>query len=110
MPTASQTIGGRYRVLRSAGSGGMASVVVAEDCLLGRQVAIKRLHVERVAGFSGRFRREARIGASISHPNLVAVYDVFPVDDDLLLVMEYVEGQTLAEALQDGPLEPARAL
>jgi serine/threonine-protein kinase len=110
MATASQTIGGRYRVLRSVGSGGMASVVVAEDCLLGRQVAIKRLHVERAAGFSGRFRREARIGASISHPNLVAVYDVLPVDDDLLLVMEYVDGQTLAEAVQGGPLDPPRAL
>ena len=110
MATVSQIIGERYRVLRSVGTGGMASVVVAEDCVLGRRVAIKRLHVERVAGFSGRFRREARIGASISHPNLVAVYDVLPVDDDLLLVMEYVEGQTLAEALGDGRLEPSRAL
>jgi eukaryotic-like serine/threonine-protein kinase len=110
MATSAPTIAGRYRVLRSVGSGGMASVVLAEDCVLGRQVAIKRLHVERVAGFSGRFRREARIGASLSHPNLVAVYDVLEVDDDLLLVMEYVEGQTLAEALQDGPLKPGRAL
>ena len=110
MATASQTIAGRYRVLHPVGSGGMATVVVAEDTLLGRRVAIKRLHTERVAGFSGRFRREARIGASISHPNLVAVYDVLPAEGDLLLVMEYVDGRTLADALQAGPLDPPRAL
>src|SRR5215208_4655230 len=110
MATASDLIAGRYRVSHEVGSGGMASVVVAEDTILGRRVAIKRLHAERVESFSGRFRREARIGAAISHPNLVAVYDVLPVEDDLLLVMEYVEGQTLADALRDGPLDPRRAL
>ena len=68
---------GRYRLERRLGSGGMADVWLAEDQELGRNVAIKMLH-ERYAGdtqFVERFRREATHAASLSHPNIVSIYD-----------------------------------
>ncbi len=103
-------IAGRYRTIERVGSGGMAVVLLAEDERLGRQVAIKRLHAESPETTAERFRREARLGASLNHPNVVAVYDIVTDDEGVLIVMEYVEGETLRDAIERGPLEPKRAL
>jgi serine/threonine protein kinase len=93
---------GRYTLERRLGAGGMAAVWLARDERLGRHVAIKALS-DTLAGEEGyvrRFRREARVAAGLSHPNLVRVFD-FGDDPRPYLVMEYVEGGTLAEHLRD---------
>ena len=100
----------RYRVLRRLGSGGMATVFQVEDERLGRQVAVKRLHAHSPEDMARRFDREARLGASLNHPNLVAVYDTLTDPEGVLIVMEYVGGPTLAQVLRDGAPEPERAL
>ena len=84
---------GRYTLERRLGAGGMAAVWLARDERLGRHVAIKALS-DTLAGEEGyvrRFRREARVAAGLSHPNLVRVFD-FGDDPRPYLVMEYVEG------------------
>jgi len=100
----------RYRVIRTLGAGGMASVVLAEDERLGREVALKRLHPHSADELAERFRREAKIGASLAHPNVVRVFDSIADGDDVVLVMEYVQGEDLSTALRRGPLERARGL
>jgi len=100
----------RYRVIRPLGSGGMATVYLAQDERLGRRVAIKQLHAEGPADMARRFEREAKLGASLNHPNIVAVFDTVTVDEGVLIVMEYVEGETLSQALADGALTVDRAL
>src|SRR3954470_14828128 len=102
-------LGGRYRVERPLGSGGMATVFLCEDERLGRQVAVKRLHSHSADDVAQRFVREAKLGASLNHPNIVSVYDTVTEDESVLIVMEYVEGETLGEALEKGPMEPERA-
>jgi eukaryotic-like serine/threonine-protein kinase len=95
---------GRYRVDRLLGAGGMATVWLAHDERLGRAVAIKEMSPALADDerFVARFRREARIAASLSHPNLVRVFD-FAVDGGRpFLVMEHVPGGTLAERLDNG--------
>ncbi|MEJ7714181.1 MAG: protein kinase [Thermoleophilaceae bacterium] len=99
-------IGERYRVVERLGTGGMATVLLAEDERLGRRVALKRLHLGSGPEVGERFRREARLGASLSHPNVVGVYDVVNHEDQVVLVMEYVEGRTLAEVLAEGAARP----
>ena len=93
---------GRYTLERRLGAGGMAAVWLARDERLGRPVAIKALSDTLVGeeGYVRRFRREARVVAGLSHPNLVRVFD-FGDDPRPYLVMEYVEGGTLAEHLRD---------
>lgn len=103
-------IAGRYRVVGRLGSGGMASVVLAEDERLGRRVAVKRFRGGGEEDGLRRFNREARVGASLNHPNIVAIYDTFVDDDGVAIVMEYVEGGTLQEALRRGPLALGQAL
>ena len=99
----------RYRELRLLGHGGMATVTLAQDTLLRRRVALKRVHAHAASEqASTRLRREALVGARLSHPNLVAVYDVAATESDLVVVMEYVEGETLRDLLARGPLAPAR--
>src|SRR4051794_19280499 len=88
----------------------MATVLLAEDERLGRQVAVKRLHAESPEDTAQRFRREARLGASLNHPNVVSVFDIVSDDEGVLIVMEYVEGETLRDAIERGPLPPARAV
>ena len=100
-----ELLAGRYQRLETIGAGGMARVVLAQDERLGRKVAIKRLHADSPADTARRFEREARLGASLNHPNIVAIYDVDVEAEDVLIVMEYVEGQTLKEALAHGALE-----
>lgn len=97
---------GRYRISRRLGVGGTAAVFLAWDERLGREVAIKRLHGAEVAAQTGRrLRREAQVMAALRHPNLVTVFDMLMEEDDLLLVMEYVPGETLGDVLVLGPLE-----
>jgi Protein kinase domain len=100
----------RYRVLRRLGAGGMATVYLAEDERLGRKVAVKRMHADSPEDVAKRFDREARLGASLNHPNLVAVFDTVTDDEGVLITMEYVDGPTLAQALKNGPLPVERAL
>jgi len=101
---------GRYRQLRAIGTGGMARVFLAEDERLGRRVAVKVLHAHSPEEAARRFHREARIGASLSHQNLVVVYDVDTDGESVLIVMEYVEGTTLADELRTGPLPGDRVI
>jgi hypothetical protein len=101
---------GRYRLVRRLGRGGMATVFLAVDERLAREVALKRLHSDSPEDAASRFAREARLGAALNHPNLVAVYDAVADGDGVLIVMEYVPGRNLAQLLDEGPLELDRAL
>ena len=93
----------RYREIERLGAGGMATVTLAEDTLLGREVALKRVHSAGDPHGSLRLKREALVGASLNHPNLVSVYDAETQDDgDVVIVMEYVEGETLSAVLRAG--------
>src|SRR5215212_3832526 len=103
-------LAGRYRVVAPLGSGGMATVLLCEDERLGRRVAVKRLHADSPDDVARRFTREARLGASLNHPNLVSVYDTVTDAESVLIVMELVEGETLRSALARGPLPRERAL
>ena len=96
-------LGGRYRLERRLGAGGMATVWLATDERLGRPVAVKLLSEgsEGDEEFGRRFRREAKLAAGLHHPNLVSVYD-FRTDPRPYLVMEYVEGGSLAELIDRG--------
>lgn len=104
---------GRYRVLSHIADGGMATVYLALDTRLDREVALKVMR-PGLAGdetFVSRFRREARSAARLSHPNVVAVFDQGEDDGNIFLAMEYVPGQTLREVMQaEGPLTPRAAL
>src|SRR3954451_21711674 len=110
MPVQTTLITGRYRTIERVGSGGMATVLLAEDERLGRQVAIKRLHAEAPEDTARRFSREAKLGASLNHPNLIAVYDIVTYDEGVLIVMEYVDGETLRDAINRGPVPITRAI
>jgi serine/threonine protein kinase len=95
------------------GRGGMATVELAHDGHLGRKVAIKRLSVALTGDevFLERFLREARMAAQLSHPNIVAVFDVGEDDGVPYIVMEYVEGETLADLMErKGQVDPDRAV
>jgi serine/threonine-protein kinase len=104
MTAPGRLLAGRYRVVRHLGSGGMAAVYLAEDEALERKVAVKRLHAPPESETGRRIAREARLGAALNHPGLVTVYDTLADEDALLLVMEYVPGETLADAIARGPL------
>ncbi len=108
-----RVLDGRYRVLSHIADGGMASVYLALDQRLDREVAVKimRHSLTRDETFVSRFRREARSAARLSHPNVVAVFDQGADDGDMFLTMEYVPGRTLREVLSnEGPLTPRAAL
>jgi serine/threonine-protein kinase len=92
---------GRYRIVRKLGTGGMANVYLAEDEVLGRRVAIKILN-DRHAGddqFVERFRREAKNAASLSHPNIVSIYDRGEAEGTYYIAMEYLDGRSLKELI-----------
>ena len=115
--TQPRLLGGRYELDGVVGRGGMAEVYRARDIRLDRIVAIKTLRADlaRDQIFQARFRREAQSAASLNHPNIVAVYDTgedtvtgVPVP---YIVMEYVDGRTVRDLLQDGHrLLPERSL
>src|SRR5216117_1131508 len=104
MPLAPGTQLGPYEILSQLGAGGMGEVYRARDPRLGRDVAIK-VSAEH---FSERFEREARVIASLNHPNICTLHDVGPN----YLVMELVDGPTLAERIKQGavPLDEALGL
>jgi len=107
---AGELIAGRYRRLGTIGVGGMARVALAEDERLRRRVAIKALHADSLEDSAERFEREAQLGASLNHPNLVSIYDVITDSESVLIVMEYVEGKTLKDAISEGPLDGETAI
>lgn len=103
----------RYEILERIGGGGMAVVYKARCTLLNRIVAIKVLRQQFAVDedFVRRFRREAQAAASLSHPNIVSIFDVGQDNDTYFIVMEYVEGETLKDLIKrEAPLEPARAV
>ncbi len=106
-------LSGRYELHRRIARGGMAEVFLARDQLLDRPVAVKVLFPQYAADptFVARFRREAQAAANLNHPSVVAVYDWGHQDDTYFIVMEYVEGQSLAELLaEEGTVDVNRAL
>ncbi|MGL6234144.1 MAG: Stk1 family PASTA domain-containing Ser/Thr kinase [Segniliparus sp.] len=114
--TTPKHLGGRYTLGEAIGYGGMSEVHIARDERLGREVAIKLLRPDlaRDPRFYLRFRREAQNAASLNHPMIVSVFDTGESASDQgpmpYIVMEYVDGQTLREALQDGPLTTEQVL
>src|SRR5919109_3951064 len=100
----------RFRVHGRLGEGGTATVFLAEDCVLCRDVAIKRLHAEGSEADIRRFRREARLGASLIHPNLVTIFDTISGSDGVLIVTEYVRGRPLSDLIGQEGMEPTRLL
>jgi predicted Ser/Thr protein kinase len=109
MATTPLLLGDRYEVGRLLGAGGMAEVFEGRDRLLARRVAIKVLLAEfaQDPSFLVRFKREAQAAASLSHPNIVAVYDTGVEGGTNFIVMEYVEGRTLRDLLRIGGPPPA---
>ncbi|GEC88283.1 Stk1 family PASTA domain-containing Ser/Thr kinase [Brevibacillus brevis] len=108
-----QRLGGRYQIESRVGGGGMAIVYKAKDLILNRPVAVKVLRSQfgTDEDFVNRFRREAQAVASLSHPNVVGVYDVGQEGDTHYMVMEYIEGYTLKEVIiQRGALPVEEAV
>ena len=112
-------VAGRYRLIRQLGRGGMGAVWLGEDELAGRLVAVKELRApdgvtdaEREV-FRKRALQEARSAARLAHPNAVILHDVIPAtsaDDAVYLIMEYIDGASLAQVIErDGPLSEPRA-
>jgi serine/threonine protein kinase len=97
---------GPYEILEAIGSGGMGEVYKARDRRLNRTVAIKVLpqHIANQAEAKSRFEREAQAIATLNHPHICTLYDVGQQDGTSYLVMEYLEGETLARRLERGPL------
>src|SRR6516225_6621446 len=94
------------------GKGGMGEVYRARDLKLKREVAIKILPEEfsRDADRVSRFQREAELLASVNHPNIAGIYDVQQYGDSRYLVLEFIEGETLADCITRGPIPPEEAL
>jgi serine/threonine protein kinase len=97
--TETSLAGGRYRVERTLGQGGMAVVYLAHDEELHRLVAVKVLaeHLAADANFRARFLQESKLASRLSHPNVVQVYDAGETEGSPFIVMEYVGGDTLAQ-------------
>jgi len=106
-------LGNRYEIIEQIGSGGMAVVYKAKDIFLNRLVTIKALRPEYSAdeNFLKLFRREAQAVASLSHPNIVAIYDVGQENDIPYLVMQYIDGEDLKSKIErEGKLDPKTAV
>ena len=112
MPLAPGTRLGPYEILSPIGAGGMGEVYRSRDTRLERTVAVKVLpaHLSSSPGLRARFEREARAVSSLNHPHICILYDIGSQDGIDYLVMEYLEGETLAARLQRGPLPPAELL
>ena len=105
-------LGGRYRLVELLGQGGMATIFRAVDTQLGRDVAVKLLRPEylRDPDFSSRFRQEAQAAASLTHPNVVTVYDYGEDPSGPYIVMELIDGEDLATIIRrSGALPPRQA-
>ncbi len=113
MAVPGEVLAGRYELIQPIGSGGMATVWRARDTRLGRQVAVKLLRPEfsEDPEFVRRFESEARHAASLSHQNVAAVHDTDVDDERRFIVMELVDGPSVAEVIaRRGPLEPLVAV
>jgi eukaryotic-like serine/threonine-protein kinase len=111
-PFIGRTLNGRYEILARLGAGGVGVVYQARQVQLDRLVAIKVLQQSAAASpeWRRRFEREARALSALAHPNVVPVTD-FGIDGDVpYLVMELLQGKTLADLINEGPVPPARAL
>ncbi|MFE2749402.1 serine/threonine-protein kinase [Streptomyces scopuliridis] len=114
-PAARRALGGRYRLVSRLGHGGMGTVWLAHDEVVDREVAIKEPRVPDNVGERDRDRvylrmqREARAAAKIEHPAVVTMHDVVIEDAKPWIVMELVRGQSLADRLQEGTLDPREA-
>lgn len=97
-----QKVSSRYEIIKTIGEGGMANVYLANDTILDRKVAIKVLRGDLASDekFVRRFQREALSASSLSHPNIVEIYDVGEDDGDYYIVMEYVDGKNLKQLLK----------
>ena len=95
-------LGGRYEILEKIGEGGMANVYLAYDTILERNVAVKVLRGDLADDekFVRRFQREALSASSLSHPNIVEMYDVGEDNGNFYIVMEYIDGQTLKQLIK----------
>src|ERR1700726_4931030 len=103
---------GPYEILSPLGAGGMGEVYRARDTKLGRDVAIKVLPeaFAQDADRMARFRREARVLASLNHPNIASIYGLEDSGSAPALVMELVEGPTLADRVRQGPIPANEAV
>ena len=103
---------GPFHILRELGRGGMGEVYLAQDTRLDRQVAIKALPAHLAQDFDrlARFQREARVLASLNHPGIGAIYGLEEEDGHQYLILEYIEGETLAERLVGGAIPVEEAL
>jgi len=112
MPLASGTRLGPYEIIAPLGSGGMGEVYRARDSRLGRDVAIKILPAELSADPDRlqRFEQEARLLGALNHPNLLAIYDVGNEQGLKYLVAELLEGESLGERLNEGPLPQRKVI
>jgi serine/threonine protein kinase len=101
---------GRYDIVATLGEGGMATVFLARDLSLNRQVAIKVMHPSLMtsAAALGRFRREARIAAALDHPHIISIFNVGEDPELAYYVMRYVEGQTLHHLIAEAGALPVR--
>ncbi|MCB9631435.1 MAG: serine/threonine protein kinase [Sandaracinus sp.] len=106
-----RVLGGRYRIVRRLGEGGMGSVYEAEHLQLGRRVAIKLLHEHHASSIDlrTRFEREARMLSQLRHPNVVTITDFGVEDGKPFLVMDLLAGRDLASILKDGRVPAERA-
>lgn len=106
-------INDRYKIIELIGGGGMSHVYLAKDMILNREVAIKVLRYDftNEAELHRRFQREALAATTLAHPNIVSIYDVGEDGDYHFIVMEYIQGKTLKQYIQQfSPISPAKAV
>lgn len=86
-----------YKIISQLGAGGMGEVYLAEDTRLGRKVALKRLSASLIADEQAlrRFAQEAKAASALNHPHIITIYDIAADDHHELIVMEFVEGESL---------------
>lgn len=109
-PSSSALVGGRYEIGTLLGSGGTAGVYRAHDTVLDREVALKLFHAGVVGSDRRRFEQEVRLLARMRHPGVVTTYDAGTHEDRAFLVMELVEGRTLADRIAEGALPVGRTI
>jgi serine/threonine protein kinase/tetratricopeptide (TPR) repeat protein len=106
------TVVSHYRLLNRLGEGGMGVVFRAEDEQLGREVAVKLLRTEAITSseWLARFEREARLASSLQHPHICTIHELGDHDGQPFIVMELLEGRTIKQLVEEGPLPPARVI